>query len=136
MRGGPKVFLALVGESIESGSESIHGQMTGMHRPSAPIPRQALTSCSLSEIPLPAGSSCPESVSVSARSAGHRAIHSLCEKANLLNTVAENLKREFENIAACGVFNLHRCVGIGNGSGVAGMLEVIENLREYIPAHL
>ena len=63
------------------------------------------------------------------RSAGHRGHASLGEKAKFLDASIDDFQGELEDIATCRVFDLDRRVRIGNFTGIAWVLEVIENLR-------
>ena len=60
----------------------------------------------------------------------------LARKRISLNAVAGKLESQFQNIAACRIFNLYGCIRISNNSGIARMLEVIENLRRIHSANL
>ena len=54
---------------------------------------------------------------------------SLGEKPDLFYASRRHPQGEFQDIPAGRVFNLDRGVGIGDGAGVARILEVIEDLR-------
>jgi len=50
------------------------------------------------------------------------------KKANFGDETVLNSQRQFQNIPASRIFNLGRCVGIGDFSGVSRVLKMVEDL--------
>lgn len=113
-------------EPVECGSEGVHGQMAGVDGGGRQPTDGAHQEFSVESSRL------PDRVALNklseCRSAGHGTYTAFGKEADLLNAVARKFEGELEDIATCWILNLHGRVGIGDEAGVAGMLEVVENL--------
>ena len=113
-------------ELVKCGCEGVHGQMAGVdggrRQPTDGVHQQI--SVEFSRL--------PDRFSLNelgeCRSAGHGTDTAFGKEANLPNAVARKFEGELEDIATCRILNLHGRVGIGDEAGVAGMLEVVEDL--------